>query len=68
VQFSTTGGFTMIQQINAMGQVVRMITRQDYQPGTYTLSIYGETLPAGQYFFRLQNKSYQKVVNVIKMR
>jgi uncharacterized protein (DUF1501 family) len=68
IQFSTTGGFTMIQQINAMGQVVKMITKQDYQPGTYTISVYDESLPVGQYFFRLQNKSYQKVVNVIKTR
>lgn len=68
VQFSTTGGFTMVQQLNMMGQVVKVLTKQDYQPGTYSINVYDEKLPAGQYFIRLQNKSLQKVIGVIKVK
>ena len=68
IQFSTTGGFTMVQQLNMMGQVVKVLVRQDYAPGTYSVEVYDEKLPAGQYFIRLQNKSLQKVIGIIKAR
>jgi len=68
IQFSTTGGFTMIQQINSMGQVVKNLTRQEYAAGTYNINLYEDGLPAGQYFLRLQNLSYQKVISVLKVK
>ena len=66
LQFSSTGGNVTIQQINALGQVVRVLTSQDYPEGTYNIDIYGDGLPAGVYFIRLQNKSLQKVISVVK--
>jgi uncharacterized protein (DUF1501 family) len=68
IQFSTTGGYTMIQQINSLGQVVKIITKQEYAAGTYNLNIYDDGLPSGQYFLRLQNKSYQKVISILKAK
>jgi uncharacterized protein (DUF1501 family) len=68
IQFSTTGGFTMIQQINALGQVVKVITKENYASGTYNIDIYNDGLKPGAYFLRLQNKSFQKVISVVKMR
>lgn len=67
IQFSTLGGFTMIQQIDAMGRVVKVHTRQHYEPGTYTIVTGNDGLPAGQYFLRLQNQSLQKVTGIIRM-
>ncbi len=66
LQFSTLGGFTMIQQIDGMGRVVRVHAHQNYSPGTYTLNINQDGLPAGTYFLRLQNMALQKVIGVIK--
>lgn len=68
IRFSTTGGMTMIQMINGKGQVVRILAKQEYAEGTHTISINENALPAGQYFLRLQNKSYQKVTGVIKVK
>lgn len=68
IQFSTTGGFTMIQQINSLGQVIKVLTNQNYAPGIYNIDIYNDGLRPGAYFLRLQNKSLQKVISVIKMR
>jgi hypothetical protein len=68
VQFSTTGGHTMIQQINSLGQVVKVLANGEYTAGTYNVDIYEDGLPAGAYFIRLQNKSLQKVLNVLKMQ
>jgi hypothetical protein len=67
IQFSTTGGHTMIQQIDALGRVIRVLTNQVYNPGVYNIDIYNDGLSTGAYFIRLQNKSYQKVINVLKM-
>ena len=68
IQFSTTGGFTMIQQLNSLGQVVKAHTKQSYEAGTYNVNIYNDGLKAGPYFLRLQNQSYQKVITVIKAK
>ncbi len=68
IQFSTKGGHTMIQQINALGQVIKVITSQEYTAGTYNIDIYNDGLPPGAYFLRLQNGSLQKVITVMKMQ
>lgn len=67
VQFSTNGGNTMIQQIDGLGRVVKVLTNQDYAAGTYNIDIYNDGLASGVYFLRLQNKSLQKVISVMKM-
>lgn len=68
IQFSTTGGHTMIQQINPLGQVVKVLADGEYTAGTYNIDIYDDNLPSGAYFIRLQNQSLQKVLNVVKIR
>jgi uncharacterized protein (DUF1501 family) len=68
IQFSTEGGNTMIQQIDAAGKVVKVLTNQDYAAGTYNIDVYNDNLPAGAYFLRLQNKSLQKVISILKMQ
>lgn len=67
IQFSTNGGNTMIQQINSLGQVVKILTNRDYAAGTYNIDIYNDGLSSGAYFIRLQNQSLQKVITVMKM-
>lgn len=67
IQFSTTGGNTVIQQIDGLGQVVKIITNKNYADGTYNIDVYNVGLPSGLYFLRLQNKSLQKVITVMKM-
>ncbi|MBI3139691.1 MAG: DUF1501 domain-containing protein [Sphingobacteriales bacterium] len=67
IQFSTTGGHTLVQQIDALGRVVKVLTSQDYAAGTYNIDIYNDGLASGVYFLRLQNKSLQKVISVMKM-
>lgn len=68
LQFSTNGGHTMIQQINSLGQVVRVLADGDYQAGTYNIDIYDDGLPSGAYFIRLQNQSLQKMLHVLKIK
>lgn len=68
IQFSTTGGHTLVQQINDLGQVVKVLADGQYTAGTYNIDVYEDGLPSGAYFIRLQNQSLQKVLNVIKMK
>lgn len=68
IQFSTTGGHTMIQQINTLGQVVKVLADGQYNAGTYNIDIYDDNLPSGAYFIRLQNQSLQKVLNIVKIK
>ncbi len=68
IRFSTNGGHTLIQQINNLGQVVKVLTDQEYTAGTYQIDIYDDNLPSGAYFIRLQNQSLQKVLNVMKIK
>jgi uncharacterized protein (DUF1501 family) len=68
IQFSTTGGHTMIQQIDALGRVVKVFTNREYQAGTYNIDVYEDGLPSGAYFIRLQNKEFQKVLNIVKVQ
>ena len=67
IQFSTNGGNTMIQQINSLGQVVKVLANGDYAAGTHNIDIYSDGLPTGAYFLRLQNKSLQKVLTIMKV-
>jgi len=66
IQFTTNGGNTMIQQIDALGRVVKVLTNQDYVAGTYNIDIYDDGLSTGIYFIRLQNQSLQKVITILK--
>jgi uncharacterized protein (DUF1501 family) len=68
IQFSTVGGFTLIQQMDATGRVVKIHTKQNYEAGTYTININNDGLPAGTYFLRLQTSALQKVIGIIKAR
>lgn len=67
IQFSTSGGHTMIQQIDALGRVVKVLTNREYAAGTYNIDLYNDGLASGVYFLRLQNKSLQKVISVVKV-
>ena len=58
---------TLIQQIDSMGRVVKVLTNHEYVTGTYNIDIYKDGLASGIYFTRLQNKSLQQVIKVVKM-
>ena len=68
IQFSTNGGHTMVQIINSLGQVVKIIANGTYAAGTYNIDVYDDGLPSGAYFLRLQNQSLQKVINILKVK
>ena len=68
ITFRSKGGHTLIQVIDQLGRVIRVLVDKDYAPGSYTLPFDGFTLPAGVYYARLQNGSIQQVRSMLKTR
>ena len=64
---STSRGQTLIRQIDTFGRAIKVLANQEYVAGTHNIDIYKDGLSSGIYFIRQQNKSLQKVINVVKM-
>lgn len=68
IQFTTAGGHTLVQIINGMGQVVKVLVDTDYPAaGTYSASFNSYGLPSGVYYARLQNGPTQQVRTMLKV-
>ena len=69
IQFTTDGGHTLVQILNGMGQVVKVLVEADYPAaGTYSNSFNAYGLPSGVYYARLQNGPTQQVRTMLKVR
>lgn len=68
ITFTTSGGHTLIQIMDTLGRVIKILTDREYAAGTYTLDFNSEGLPAGIYYARLQNGVAQQVRAMLKVR
>ncbi len=68
IKFETAGGKTIIQILNASGQLVATPVRGDYVKGSHEIYWNSENLPAGTYYLRLQNGLFQQVKPILKVR
>lgn len=68
ITFRTTGGHTLIQVMDQLGRVIRVLVDKEYTPGRYTLTFDSFGLPAGVYYARLQNGTLQQVRSMLKAR
>lgn len=68
ITFRTSGGHTLVQIIDQLGRVIRVLIDAEYVAGTYTIPFSGFGLPAGVYYARLQNGSSQQVRSMLKTR
>jgi hypothetical protein len=67
IEFTTSGGHTLVQVINASGQVVKVLADKDYTSGTYKILFDSGVLSTGVYYARLQNGSIQQVRPMLKV-
>jgi hypothetical protein len=68
IKFTTNGGHTLVQIIDAIGRVVRTVVDRDYAAGTFTMSFDSWALPSGVYYMRLQNGPTQQVKPMLKVK
>jgi len=68
IRFTTRGGHTLVQIIDALGRVVRTPVDSVYAVGNYSIVFDGGSLPSGVYYARLQNGTLQQVKPMLKVR
>jgi uncharacterized protein (DUF1501 family) len=69
IKFKTDGGHTLIQVIDMLGRVLKVLLETDYPAaGTYNVTFDSEGLPPGVYYARLQNGVVQHVRPMLKVR
>ncbi|MES1215847.1 MAG: DUF1501 domain-containing protein, partial [Bacteroidota bacterium] len=68
IRFTTRGGHTLIQIIDALGRVIKTPVDSIYEVGNYSITFDGGALPSGVYYARLQNGTLQQVKPMLKLR
>ncbi len=68
IKFTTKGGHTLIQILDAMGRLITNLIDKEYTAGTYSVAFDSGALAAGVYYARLQNLSLQQVITMLKVR
>lgn len=68
ITFNTKGGHTLVQVMDTMGRVIKVLTDKVYTSGTYTVTFDGYGLPLGVYYARFQNGATQQVRPMLKTR
>jgi uncharacterized protein (DUF1501 family) len=66
LEFESAGGYCILQIFNSMGQLITVVNEGTFPKGYYKAAFNGEHLPDGLYHVRFQNKTFQKVLNVVK--
>jgi uncharacterized protein (DUF1501 family) len=69
IRFKTAGGPTLIQIIDTLGRMLKILIDADYPTaGTYSVDFNSDALPPGIYYARFQNGVTQHVRAMLKVR
>ena len=69
IQFTTNGGHTLVQVMDAMGRVIKVLVDLDYpSAGTYKVNFETANLVSGVYYARFQNLAIQQVHTMLKVK
>ncbi len=68
INFTTQGGHTLIQIMDALGRVIKTPVDREYTQGNYRINFDAYGMPTGVYYLRFQNGSTQQVKPMLKVR
>ena len=68
ISFTTKGGHTLVQMMDALGRVIQTPVDRNYAAGKYQVTFEGNALPPGVYYMRFQNGITQQVKPMLKVR
>lgn len=68
ISFRSKGGHTLIQIMDQLGRVIRVLTDKEYVPGVFSVVFDSYGLQTGVYYARFQNGALQQVRPMLKVR
>lgn len=68
ISFQTKGGHTLLQIIDNMGRVIKVLTEKVYTPGVVNLDFDSRGLKPGVYYIRLQNDFKSQMRAMLKVK
>jgi uncharacterized protein (DUF1501 family) len=68
ITFRTKGGHTLVQVMDQLGRVIKVLTDKEYVAGIYSVIFDGHGLQNGVYYARFQNGAIQQVRAMLKVR
>jgi uncharacterized protein (DUF1501 family) len=68
ITFRTKGGHTLIQIMDQLGRVIKVLTDKEYLSGVFTVTFDSYGMQNGVYYARFQNGSLQQVRSMLKVR
>ncbi len=66
IKFETQGEHILIEIYDIEGHKLNTLVDREYESGIYTVTFTASSLPAGIYYARLQNKTIQQTLTLIK--
>lgn len=68
IEFKTNGGHTLLQLLDGSGTLIKILLEATYSSaGLNSYILYGDSLPSGVYYIRLQNVEKVFVKAIVKM-
>jgi len=68
ITFRTKGGHTLIQIMDQLGRVIKVLTDKEYLSGVYSVVFDSYGLQNGVYYARFQNGAIQQVRSMLKVK
>jgi hypothetical protein len=68
ITFRTKGGHTLIQVMDQLGRVIKVLTDKEYLAGVYSVTFDSYGFQTGVYYARFQNGAIQQVRSMLKVR
>jgi uncharacterized protein (DUF1501 family) len=68
ITFRTTGGHTLVQVMDQLGRVIKVLTDKEYLAGVYSVTFDSYGMQNGVYYARFQNGAIQQVRAMLKVR
>ena len=68
ITFRTKGGHTLIQVMDQLGRVVKILTDKEYVQGVFSVTFDSYGMQNGVYYARFQNGAIQQVRAMLKVR
>ena len=68
IEFTVKSGWVKISLFDVIGSELKVLTNRKFNAGTHQITMEGNNLAAGTYFYRIQTDYGQKTKRLVKAR